>query len=106
MASYFKSRNKRQDKRERELRRLERLRKLKADKHQRLADAGLLEREPKMERWYRFELGVRDKITGETCFVDLKSARDARERINAVLKYYKPDEPALRQGQRSARLTA
>ena len=87
MASYFRHRNKRQDKRERELLKLERWRKLKAEKRQRLIEAGLLEREPRMERCYRFELGIRDTYTGDLAFVPLKSARDAGRRIRLILKY-------------------
>ena len=87
MASYFKSRNKRQDKRERELLKLARWRKLKAEKHQRLAEAGLLEQEPRMERCYRYELGVRDAVTGDVGFVPLKSVRDAARRLRLILKH-------------------
>ena len=42
---------------------------------------------PKMERWFRFEIGIRNKATGETCFVDLKSGRQAHKIAGLVLKY-------------------
>ena len=87
MASYFKSRNKRQDKRQRQLDKLARWRKRKAEIRQERIAAGLLEREPKFERWYRFEIGIRNKHTGETCFVDLKSARQAHKIAGLILKY-------------------
>jgi hypothetical protein len=48
----------------------------------------LIEREPKLVRWYRFEFGVRDKLTGETQFVDLKSARHAAKALGLILKHY------------------
>lgn len=84
---FFRRRNRRQDKWKRELEKLARWRKLKAEKRQRLVDAGIITREPKMQRWYRFEIGVRDNLTGETHFVVLKSVRDASKRIGLVLKY-------------------
>ena len=87
MASYFKSRNKRQDKRQRQLDKLARWRKRKAEIRQERIAAGLLEREPRMERYYRFELGIRDTFTGEIGFVQLKSTRDAAKRISLVLKF-------------------
>lgn len=46
-----------------------------------------MEREPKLERWYKFEIGIKNKLTGETCFVDLKSARHAHKIAGLVLKY-------------------
>ena len=52
--------------------------------------AALLEREPKMERWFPLELGVRDKITGETAWTDLRSVRDGARRLAVVLRHYLP----------------
>ena len=46
------------------------------------------EPEPKMARWHRFEYGVRDKVTGETHFRDLVSARQAARAIGLILKCY------------------
>lgn len=46
------------------------------------------EREPKMKRYHRFEFGVRDKLTGETHFVDLRSVRHAARALGLILKYY------------------
>ena len=45
------------------------------------------EHEPKMERWFPIELGVRDKLTGETAWVDLRSVRDAVKRLGVVIKF-------------------
>ena len=87
MASYFKRRNRRQDKRERELLKLSRWRKLKAEKRQRMIDAGLLEREPKLTRAYPLEFGVRRFNGSEECWTPLKSVRDAAKRLRLVLKY-------------------
>lgn len=50
--------------------------------------ANLTLREPKLVRFYPIELGVRDKLTGDTAFVDLKSVRDAAKRLGIVLKFY------------------
>jgi hypothetical protein len=60
----------------------------KARKRQAEIDAGLLEREPKMVRWNRFEFGVRDKLNGETHFVDLKSVRHAAKALGLILKFF------------------
>lgn len=49
---------------------------------------GLLEREPKLERYYPLELGVRDKRTGEVAWVEFKGIRDAMRRLSVVQKYY------------------
>ena len=85
--AFLRRRNRRQDKRQRQLEKLARWRQRKAEiRQERIAD-GLIEREPKMERWYRFELGVRDKTTGETCFVDLKSVRQAAKALGLILKF-------------------
>lgn len=46
------------------------------------------EPEPKMVRWYRFEFGVRDKLTGETQFVDLHSVRHAAKALGLILNFY------------------
>jgi hypothetical protein len=46
------------------------------------------EPEPKMQRWHRFEYGVRDKRTGETHFRDLVSVRQAAKALGLILKYY------------------
>lgn len=45
------------------------------------------EHEPKMERYYRFEFGVRNKITGETEWHDLVSIRHASKALGLVQKY-------------------
>ena len=86
MASYYKSRNKRQDKWQRELDKLARWRAAKKRKREEAIAAGWRP-EPKMERAYRFELGVRDSVTGEVAFVPLKSVRDAARRLSLVLKF-------------------
>lgn len=46
--------------------------------------------EPKMVRWFPLELGVRDKRTGETAWIDLRSVRDASRRLSAILHHYLP----------------
>ena len=86
--SFSKYRKRRQDKYLRKCARLAQMRAAKARKRQAAADAGLLEREPKMERWCRFEFGVRDKVNGEAHFVDLKSVRHAARALGLILKFY------------------
>lgn len=46
-----------------------------------------VEREPKMQRFHRFEFGVRDKITGEFAWRDLTSVRHASKALGLILKY-------------------
>ncbi len=41
----------------------------------------------KLERYYPLEFGVRNKRTGETCFVDLKSVRHAAKALSLILKF-------------------
>lgn len=57
-----------------------------AKERKRLANP--VEREPKMIRWYPLELGVRNKVTQETAWIDLKSVRDATRRLSVILKFY------------------
>lgn len=63
------------------------MRAAKSRKRQAAIDAGWTP-EPKMQRAYRFEFGVRDKATGETHFVDLKSVRHAAKALGLILKFY------------------
>jgi hypothetical protein len=83
-----KYRKRRQDKYLRRCARLAQMRAAKARKRQALAEAGLLEREPRLERWHRFEFGVRDKLTGDCHFTDLKSVRHAAKALGLILKFY------------------
>lgn len=75
------------ERRERQLRKLSNMRAAKARKRQALVDAGLLEREPKMERAYRFEIGFRDTFTGDIGWKPLKSSRNAHLTAGLILKY-------------------
>ena len=86
-SDFLRRRNRRSDKRERMLNKMANWRAAKVRKRQALIDAGLLVREPKLERWHRFEFGVRDKLTGETQFVDLKSVRHAAKALGLILKF-------------------
>ena len=79
-------RNRRQDKWERKLKRLEQMRAAKKRKHDEAVAAGWRP-EPRCVRAYRFEIGIRNKLTGETCFVDLKSARQAHKIAGLILKF-------------------
>ena len=49
------------------------------------------EPEPKLERWHRFELGIRDKVAGAAgygeAWIDLRSVRDAAKRISVILRH-------------------
>ncbi len=46
-------------------------------------------REPKMVAYYPLELGVRDKASAETAWVDFRSVRDAARRLRVVQKFYR-----------------
>lgn len=50
------------------------------------------EREPRFERWFPMELGMRDKATGETAWVDFRGLRDAMRRLTVVRKFYVPGQ--------------
>jgi hypothetical protein len=52
--------------------------------------AGLLEREPEMVRWFPLEFGFRDKVTGETAWIEFRSLRDMMKRASVVLRLYRP----------------
>jgi len=86
-SGFLRRRNRRQDKRERMLRKMANWRAAKARIRQERIDAGLLEPEPKRVRYYRFEFGVRNKMTGETAWHDLVSVRHAGRALGLVLKY-------------------
>ena len=62
-------------------------RRRKAEIRQERIAAGLLEREPKLMRYHRFEFGVRNKLTGEMAWHDLVSVRHAAKALGLVLKY-------------------
>ena len=47
------------------------------------------EREPKMERFFPLEFGVRDTRNGDTAWVPFKSVRDAARRLAIVQKFYR-----------------
>ena len=83
-AGFSKRRNRWQDKRKRQLQKLANMRAAKA--RQRAANPP--EREPRPLRWFPLEFGVRDKRTGETVWMDLRSTRDVAKRVTVLLKYY------------------
>lgn len=69
------------------------MRAAKARKRTARAEAGLLEVEPKMQRWYPLQFGLRDKATGVVCWVDFVSIRDATRRLQVVKRFYVPGIP-------------
>jgi hypothetical protein len=95
MSAFSKYRKRRQDKYLRKCARLAQMRAAKARKRQALIEAGLLEREPKLARWHRFEFGVRDKQTGEMAWHDLVSVRHAAKALGLILKYIRPHPDPL-----------
>ena len=72
--------------RDRHLIKLANMRAAKKRKHDEAVAAGWRP-ELKRVRAYRFEIGIRNKATSETCFVDLKSARQAHKIAGLILKY-------------------
>lgn len=86
-APFLRRRNIRQDKRRRMLNRMANWRAAKARKRQERIESGLLELEPKMQRWYPLEFGVRDKRTGETAWTDLRSVRHAAAALGLIIKH-------------------
>jgi hypothetical protein len=47
-----------------------------------------IEREQKLVRYYPLQLGVRDKRTGETAWIDFKSVCDATRRLSVIQRFY------------------
>ncbi len=60
-----------------------------AKERKRLANP--VEREPRMARWFPLELGLRDKRTQQTAWVDFRSVRDAAKRLAVVQRFYGMD---------------
>jgi len=85
--SVSKYRRRRQDKYLRRSRQLEKMRETKKRKREQAITDGWTP-EPKMEKYYPLEFGVRDKATGETAWTDLKSVRQASRALGLILKYY------------------
>jgi len=48
------------------------------------------EPEPKMERFYPFEFAIREKLTGEVAWHDLRSVRHVAKASSLVLNFYSP----------------
>ena len=58
-----------------------------AKERKRLANP--VEREPRRERFYPLELGVRDTRSGEMAWVPFRSVRDAARRLAVVRREYR-----------------
>lgn len=63
---------------------------LRAAKMRKRMACPLPEAKPKLSRWFPLELGIRDKQTGETAWIDLRSGRDAARRLAVLLRHYQP----------------
>lgn len=50
--------------------------------------ASRTEPEPKMERWHRFQYGIRDKVDGQEHWHDLVSVRQATRALGLIKKFY------------------
>lgn len=83
-SGFSKRRNRWQDKRKRKLQKLANMRAAKARKRA----VNPPEREPRLVRWFPLEFGLRDKRTGETVWMDLRSTRDVAKRVAVLLKFY------------------
>lgn len=80
---FFRNRNAR---RERMLRKMSAMRAAKA--RNRLANP--VEHEPRMQRYYPLELGLRDRRSGEVAWVPFRSIRDSIRRLSVVQRWYTP----------------
>jgi hypothetical protein len=67
---------------------LDKLAKMRSAKERKRMEREPVEEEPRMERWNRFEIVVRDRLTGETGCFELRSLRDAGKRLAAVVRWY------------------
>ena len=79
--NFSSNRNKR---REKMLRKMEKMRAAKERKRH----ANPVEREPERVRYYPLQLGIRNKLTGETAWVDFRSVRNAAKRLSVIQKHY------------------
>lgn len=84
---FSKRRNRWQDKRKRQLQKLANMR---AAKERKRLERGPREEEPRLIKWHRFEIGVRDKVTGRSgygeAWMDLVSIRDVVRRLRVIVK--------------------
>ena len=48
---------------------------------------------PRFERWFPLEVGVRDRATGETAWIEFRSLRGALRALRVVQRYYVPGIP-------------
>lgn len=60
---------------------------MRAAKERKRLERGQVESEPKMERWFRFEFGVRDKTNGEVGRHDPVSIRHAAKALGLIMKH-------------------
>jgi hypothetical protein len=60
-----------------------------AKERKRLA-CGPVKDEPRMEKYYPFEIGIRVKATGDFAFTDLKSARFAQRLASNLIQHFYP----------------
>lgn len=60
-----------------------------AKERKRLA-RGPVEDEPRMEKYYPFEIGIRVKATGDFGWTNLKSARFAQRLASNLLQHFQP----------------
>lgn len=80
---FFTARKRR---RERMLRKMANMRSAKERKR---LERGPRDDEPKFVRTTGLSWAVRDDLTGEICWLPLKSARDTFRRVTVLLKYYR-----------------
>lgn len=78
---FFRNRNAR---RERMLRKMAAMRAAKERKRR----ENPVDQEPRMQRYYPLELGLRDRRTGDVAWVEFRSVRDAMRRLSIVQRYY------------------
>ncbi len=63
---------------------------MRAAKERKRRARGPREEEPRLERWHPLEFGVRDRVTGETVWMELRSGRDVARRLAVLLRFYEP----------------
>jgi hypothetical protein len=82
-----KRRNRWQDKR---LRLLKKMAAMRAAKERKRLARGPCEEPARFVPWAPLEFGVRDKVTGEVVWMDLRSGRDVARRVAVLLRHYVP----------------
>jgi hypothetical protein len=66
---------------------------MRAAKERKRLARGPVEEEPRFRPWTGLQWAMRDKVTGETVWMEFKSVRDMARRAAVVRRFYRPGFP-------------